>query len=109
MTGTFLSNLRNGGALMAVETKGAISWSEFGVDGKKSRETLVNGASGKYPIVLRDAAGATCVSWKDGARLRWQLYLPDGTADGKTAEHAATATTRHAGVVKNGGGFLLVD
>jgi hypothetical protein len=109
MTGTFLSQLRGGGTLMAVETKGAISWSEFGADGKKASETLVNGARGKYPIALRDATGATCVSWKDGNALRWQLYRADGSADGNIAEHPATVGSRHAGVVRKGGGFLLID
>jgi hypothetical protein len=109
MTGTFLTRRDGGGTLMAMETKGAISWGEFGADGKKIRETPVRGAQGKYPIALRDASGATCVSWKDGNTSRWQLYSADGSADGSIAARAGVVSSRHAGVVKKGGGFLFMD
>jgi hypothetical protein len=109
MTGTFLAPLPGGGSVMAIETKGAISWAELAADGARKRETAIEGARGKYPIILRSGDGTACVSWKDGSALRWQLYLADGTPNGRIEGRPGAATSRHAGVVRTDGGFLLID
>ena len=108
MSGTSLSLTKNG-AVMGIETKGAISWAEFGATGAKVRETIVRGASGKYPIALRAADGTTLVSWKDGTTLRWQIFSASDQPLGSAQSRPGTNATRHAGVVRKDGGILLVD
>jgi hypothetical protein len=108
MTGTFLSAGKTG-QVMAWETKGQISYARLDSPGIASPKEIKAASRGKWPIALAAPDGSVLVSWKNGTNLFWQVRDPSDKVAGETQSQPSRNPNRHAGVVTEKNGFLLMD
>ena len=110
ITGTFLSDGKEGGLVAAWETKGQIYFAHLDQSGQKRSlgEIPTPGeAVKKYPVVLNAPDGTVLVAWKNRSQLEWQLYDAEGKPQGHLGQRTSRNPHRPAGVVTNEGNFLL--
>ena len=118
-TGGWLSEGGNRGAadgspVAAVatwETGEELSWAALDARGRISPagEIRTMAAGGRWPVVLANAAGQVCVSWKENATLCWEVFGLDGRSLGPVRSQSSPSPHGHAGVVLPDGTFLLID
>ena len=63
--------------------------------------------SGRYSVVLKAWDGKTLVSWKDGLKLKWQMFNSEKEKEEQIKSVACLAVDRPSGVVTWDGRFLL--
>jgi hypothetical protein len=109
-TGGWLS-VAGDGAVASWETGEEISWAAFDARGRISPagEVRTMAAGGRWPVVLANARGDVCVSWKESATLMWQVFASDGRPSGPPRSASSTSPHGHAGCVLPDGTFLLLD
>ena len=107
MTGSSLK-LAGSDLIAGWETQGRIYFDQLILDGQlvSMSETHVTD-SGRYPVVLKAWDGKTLVSWKDGLKLKWQMFNSEKEKEEQIKSVACLAVDRPSGVVTRDGRFLL--
>ena len=107
MTGSSLK-LAGSDLIAGWETQGRIYFDQLILDGQlvSMSETHVTD-SGRYPVVLKAWDGKTLVSWKDGLKLKWQMFNSEKEKEEQIKSVACLTVDRPSGVVTRDGRFLL--
>lgn len=98
-------------AVAAWETGEEISWAGLDTRGRLTGtgEVRTGAVGGRWPVVVANASGQVCVSWKESATIQWQVFGWDGTPLGVVQSRASLSPHAHTAVVLPDGTFLLID
>jgi len=98
-------------AVAAWETGEEITWAGLDARGRLAEpgEVRTAAAGGRWPVVVANATGEVCVSWKESAALLWQVFDWAGRPQGPPRSQASLSPHGHTAVVLADGTFLLID
>ncbi len=98
-------------AVAAWETGEEISWAGLDARGRLTGagEVRTHAVGGRWPVVVANASGHVCVSWKESATIQWQVFNWAGAPLGPVRSQASLSPHAHSAVVLPDGSFLLVD